>query len=422
MRIAHLLRKYDPSEWGGTESAVLQLTTDMARSGVRSVIYAPSLRERCDSVDPFGDTACSVRRFRARVPIWGLSPEQKGRMIAVGGNLVSFDLMGSLWREKNLDLVHSHAQGRLGAIGRFAARRHRIPFVVSIHGGIYDLPDEVRHALRESSKGGRDWGRLLGFLLGARHLMEHADAIIAFNPREAALIKARHPGRRVLTESHGVPTAQFARDCRPAALKAFPELAGRQMLLVLGRIDPTKNQDWLLAQAAELSRRHPGVLLMFVGSSTNREYGDAVLARIAREGLQGCVTVTGCLPVADPRLIGLLQQARAVVLPSKSETFGIVIVEAWAAGTPVVSSRSSGASALVEEGVNGLLFDLNEPATFHAAVDRVLGQPELAAQWGAAGRARAVAEFDTSVCVGRMKRLYEELIEEKHALRHPAGR
>ena len=117
-------------------------------------------------------------------------------------------------------------------------------------------------------------------------------------------------------------------------------------------------------------------------------------------------------------MIGLLQEARAVIVPSKSETFGIVIVEAWAAGTPVISSRTSGASALVQDGVNGLLFDLDRPATFHAAMDRILERPELAEEWGAAGRARAVAEFDTSVRTDRMRRLYENLIEEKNALRH----
>jgi glycosyltransferase involved in cell wall biosynthesis len=105
-----------------------------------------------------------------------------------------------------------------------------------------------------------------------------------------------------------------------------------------------------------------------------------------------------------------------------SETFGIVILEAWAAGTPVISSRTSGAAALVDEGVNGLLFDLNRPATFHSAVDQILTQRELAAQWGAAGRAKAIARFDTSVRADQMKCLYGELIEEKNALRHSSGR
>jgi glycosyltransferase involved in cell wall biosynthesis len=418
MRVAHLLRKYDPDEWGGTESAVLQLTTDLAKHGVGSVIYAPRLEAASGSADPFGVTESVVRRFQAHVPVWGISAERKGQLVAVGGNLISFGLMRSLWGDAGVDLIHTHAQGRLGAIGRVVARGRRIPFVISIHGGIYDLPAEVRQGLRNPGAGGWDWGKPLGFILRARRLMDQADAIITLNPREAALIRERHPGRRVLMEPHGVPTALFSKESRSAALEAYPELKGRTLLLVLGRIDPVKNQDWLVANAAEIARRHPGILLMLVGAVTNREYGNALKERIAREGLQDVVMLAGCLPFGDPRLVGLLQEARAVVVPSKSETFGIVIVEAWAAGTPVISSRTSGASALVEDGVNGLLFDLEKPATLHAAIDRVLERPELASEWGAAGRAKAVAEFDTSIRADRMRSLYENLIEEKNALRH----
>jgi starch synthase len=421
MRVAHLLRKYNPSEWGGTESAVLQLTSDMLKKGVEPVVFAPRIPPGGDSMDPFGAGDGAVRRFRACMPVWGVSSARKAQMISVGGNLVSFDLMGALWRERDIDVVHSHAQGRLGAIARVVARARHIPFVLSIHGGLYDLPAAVMAQICPPPAGW-DWGRPLGMMLRARQLMDQADAIITLNPREAAMIRKRHPGRRVVVEPHGVPTELFSCECRPAALAAFPELKGRSVLLVLGRIDPIKNQDWLIAEVAELARRHPRAILVFVGASTNREYTAAIESRIDRDGLRGLVLMAGCLPFGDPRLIGLLQQARAVVLPSKSETFGMVIVEAWAAGTPVISSRTSGAVALVEDGVNGILFDLEHPETFHAAVDQVLSQPEKAAQWGLAGRAKVIAEFDTSVRADRFKRLYEELIEEKNALRHPSRR
>jgi alpha-maltose-1-phosphate synthase len=422
MRVAHILRKFDRSEWGGTESAIFQLTNDLSTVGVESVIHAPRLPRRERSVDPFAPSERNVRRFGTLVPIAGISSKQKARLVAVGGNLISFDLMGSLWLDGKLGVIHSHAQGRLGSIARVVAEARRMPFVLSIHGGLYDIPEEVREGLRKTAAGGWDWGKPLGFVLRSRQLISRADAIITFNRKEADHIRERHPGRRVITESHGVPTALFARDCRAEATETFPRSRGRSVLLVLGRIDPTKNQDWLIAQAAELVRRRPEALLVFVGPDTNREYADAIRARIEREGLQDCVMMVGSLPFGDPRHIGLLQLAKAVVLPSKSETFGIVIVEAWAAGTPVVSSRTSGAAALITEGVNGLMFDLERPETFHAAVDRVLDHGDQARQWGEAGRAKAVAEFDTSNSANRMRRLYEDLIEEKNALRHHSGR
>lgn len=420
MRIAHLLRKYDPAEWGGTETALERLLTGFAGLDVSSVIYAPRLPAPSTAADPLAAAGCAVRRFRAFIAIWGISTELRRQMVAVGGNVMSFDLPGALWREPGLDVIHSHALGRLGAIGRVVARRRGLPFVVSVHGGAYDLPAGVRAEMDRSNAGGWDWGRPLGLLLRARHLFAESDAIITVNAREAELIRARHPGRKVFVQPHGVPLALFAADHRAAARAAFPSIKDRAVLLVPGRIDPVKNQDWLVAQAADLARRHPRVLLVLVGACTHRVYGEALQARIAREGLGGHVLLAGKLPPGDPRLSGLFQEAQAVVLPSLSETFGLVILEAWAAGTPVLSSRTSGATALVEDGVNGLLFELADPASFHAAADRLLAQPERKAQWGAAGRAKVVSDYDTAVLAARMKRIYGELIEEKNAHRHPA--
>jgi len=422
MRVAHLLRKYDPTEWGGTETAIHQLTSGLAVHGVESIVYAPRIPFPDGPADPLAGAGRSVRRFRACLPVWGLPVERRRQLVALGGNQISFDLPGALWRENKLDVIHSHALGRLGAIGRVMARSRRIPFVLSVHGGLYDLPVSVHEALVRPAIGGWDWGRPLGLLLRSRHLLAEADAIVTVNAREAELIRERHPRQRVFFESHGVPAAVFAQDSRAAARQAFPMLQGRWVLLVLGRIDPTKNQEWVIAQTAELVRRHPRICLVFVGACTNEAYGSTLEARIAQEGLQANVLVVGSLPFGDPRLVGLLQAARAVVVPSVSETFGIVILEAWAAGTPVISSRTSGATAIVQEGVNGLLFDLAHPATFHAAVDQVLLRPALGLELGAAGRAKVVAEFDTAMLAGRMKQLYAELIEEKHALRHPARR
>ena len=422
MRVAHILRKYDPTEWGGTETAIARLTAGLAGQGVDSVVYAPRLARTMTAADPLAAAGCVVRRFRAFVSVWGIAAEQKRQLVAMGGNLLSFDLPGSLWREPGLDVIHAHVLGRLGAIGRAVARGRRLPFVLTVHGGAYDLPVAVRQELVKPAAGGWDWGRPLGLLLRARHLFAESDAIITCNQREAELIRARHPGRRVYVQQHGVPAALFAPDNRPMAREAFPALQGRAVLLVLGRIDPTKNQEWLVAQAAELARRHPRILLVLVGACTNQRYCAALSTRVTREGLHDCVLLTGNLPPGDPRLIGLLQEAQAVVLPSLSESFGIVILEAWAAGTPVISSRTTGAAALVEDGVNGWLFDLDRPASFHATVDRLFAQPEQRAQWGAAGHAKVMAEYDTAVLAGRMKRIYLELMEEKNAHRNPARR
>lgn len=419
MRVVHILRKYDPAEWGGTETAIYQLTNGLATHGVESAVYAPRLTRASSAPDPFADSGCAVRRFRACLPVWGMSAARRNQLVAVSGNLVSFDLIGALWREKQAAVIHSHVLGRLGAVGLRIARRRRIPFVASVHGGLYDLPPAVRqNMLQGDGRNGVDWGKLVGMLLRSRGMVDEADAIVTCNPREAKLIADRHPRLRVMVQPHGVPAAKFAEDRRGEALRAFPHFQGRTLLLMPGRVDPVKNQDWVAAQTAQLARRHPQVLVVSVGPCTDAAYGQALESRLRQAGLQHHFALAGKLPPGDPRLIGLLQLASAVVLPSLSETFGLVILEAWAAGTPVISSRTSGALSLIEPGRNGWLFDLTAPDGFHAAVDELLADPARGRAMGDAGRAVVRREYDSGVLAGRMQQLYRELSLQPHALRN----
>jgi len=184
MRIVHLLRKYNPAEWGGTETAIHRLFTGLRAHGVDSDVYCPWIPPSA-TADPLAGVGCRVKRFRACVPVWGISPEQKRQMISVGGNLMSFDLIRSLWREKNATVIHSHTLGRLGGIGRTVARQRRLPFVVTIHGGVYDLPPELKKSFDTPDPRGWEWGKLFGLLLQARRVLDDADAIVTCNAREA---------------------------------------------------------------------------------------------------------------------------------------------------------------------------------------------------------------------------------------------
>jgi len=115
-----------------------------------------------------------------------------------------------------------------------------------------------------------------------------------------------------------------------------------------------------------------------------------------------------------------MQDARIALLSSISETFGLVILEAWAAGTPAVSSRTSGASALIEPGETGWLFDVERPESFHSAVDIVMRDRERVRHVVATARERVARDYDTRVLAARLKELYEELTEAKHAHSHSA--
>src|SRR5262245_1259817 len=100
MRVAHILRKYDPAEWGGTETAIERLFDEL-QPAVTPIIYCPRLEKdgtsrngaansRPDNFrDPLAERGYRIQRFRACVPVWGISKRQRRQMVSVGGNLLS---------------------------------------------------------------------------------------------------------------------------------------------------------------------------------------------------------------------------------------------------------------------------------------------------------------------------------------------
>lgn len=410
LRVGHVLRKCNPDEWGGTETALQRLCDSLRPLDVQSIIFCPRLPAPIQR-EPFAHAGHGVRRFQAALPIWGISEDQRQRAIAVGGNLLSLHLPLQLLREPGLDVIHAHTGNRLGAAAWRAARLRRVPFVMTIHGGVLDLPDAVRRTLAEPLHGGFEWGRLFGLLLGSRGLIANADLVIAVNRTEAALLARSFPRLAVEVIPHGIPVAQYRRDCRFAALTAFPSLRGRRVVLVPGRIDRPKNQAWVVEQWPALHERHPDARLVLAGSVTDVEYGAQVKRAIRERGLEDSVLLTGGLPHADERLIGLFQLAQMVALPSLTETFGLVLVEAWASGTTVLTTRTSGAREIVTDGEDGLLYDLAEPGSFHRAVDLLLGNDELRARLSSSGQRQAEASYDERVVATRMRGVYERLVE-----------
>lgn len=418
MTVVHVLRKYNPAEWGGTESALQRLFDGLQPVGISNLVYCPR-GPAAPARDPLAETGCTIKRFRACVPVWGISREQKEQMISVGGNLMSFDLVTALWREADASLIHTHALGRLGGIALSVAKRRNLPFVVTIHGGVLDIPDQLKQSF-EQPIGGFEWGKLFGLLLQSRHVLADADAVITCNQREADRVQEKFPGKRVQVQPHGVPVGAFSKDCRAAADGAYPSLVGKRVLLSVGRIDPVKNQLWVVERMPAIIMRHPEVMLVLAGACTDQQYGAALERRIRELALEDKVLLTGGLAPGDPRLIGLMQRSAGVVLPSISETFGLVILEAWAAGTAVISSRTSGASALIKPDENGWLFDLETPESFLRALDQLLKDPIKREQFARAGHELAINEYDTRVVAGKVRDLYSEVIEEKNALRHSA--
>lgn len=415
MQASHILRKYDPAQWGGTETAVQRLVQGLQMQGISSMVHAPQNIGHSD-IDPLHSAGARIQRYRAFVPVAGISADQREALVSWGGNLFSFELFWQL-RSSGSQVMHSHALNRIAGISLMAARSRGVPHVITLHGGALDIPDEVNAKLTAPLKGGFEWGKALGALVRSRHVLQNTDAVFTCNPREAALLQKKYPHQRIIVQPHSVPAAKYAADGRAAALKAYPQIAGRDLIVKVARLDPAKNLPWLVRQLPAIKRRHPRAMLVLIGAGTTQSVVEELHREIARLGLAGDVLLTGGLESGCAELVGLIQSARLFVLCSTAEPFGIVILEAWAAGTPVLSSRTSGPASLIEHGRTGLLFDLDQAADFHSAIDTLMINQKLHRHLSSEALDHVRAEYDVPTVAARVARVYEELVEAKKILK-----
>jgi glycosyltransferase involved in cell wall biosynthesis len=162
----------------------------------------------------------------------------------------------------------------------------------------------------------------------------------------------------------------------------------------------------LVEAGARLAPALPTIVFALAGAAGDAEYADALRARIAEAGLDRHFRLLGF----QAEVQDLLSIAQALVHPSHSEGFGLAILEAMAAGLPVVATRSGGPEEIVEEGVSGLLVPVGDPPALAAALRRVLAEEDLAAALARGGRARAGA-FTLAATARRTEEVYRELVE-----------
>jgi len=168
--------------------------------------------------------------------------------------------------------------------------------------------------------------------------------------------------------------------------------AGRIVIGIVGRLQPWKNQHRLLEAVALLRAEGMPVHALVVGGSAyglSPEYARAVEAAAASADLAGAVTLTG--QVADARrLIGAVD---VLVNASDGEPFGIVLIEAMAAGVPVVAVGHGGPAEIVEHERSGLLVDSSDAQALATALRRLVCDTELRQRLGAGGHQRFTEQF-----------------------------
>jgi phosphatidylinositol alpha-mannosyltransferase len=193
-----------------------------------------------------------------------------------------------------------------------------------------------------------------------------------------------------------------------ANAKPFPEFQdGKVNLFFVGRVEPRKGAMYLLRAYARIKERHPNTRLIVAGRGP--EIGD--LRRFAHERRVEDVFFAG--RVSDEDKARFYKTADVFVAPSTGqESFGIVLLEAMAAGRAVVASDIHGYKRVVQRNVTGLLVEPKDPDALADAIERLIVDPARRRSLGDAGARRAI-EFDWQHVTGELVNVYEEVIARR---------
>ena len=262
------------------------------------------------------------------------------------------------------DLVHIHALYQYpSTAGALYCRRHRIPYVITPHGSLDPFLFR-RHRARK-------W--LYEFMFERRNLREAA-AVHFTTTEEMELARLSGLRFRGLIAPLGVEFEDAPDDWARLVDTTWPGLAGKEVILFLGRINFTKGLDVLARAFSTIHGQRKDVQLVIAGPD-NEGYGDQVRKWLAQANCLSGVTFTGM--VQGGLKASLLRRAQVFGLPSYTENFGIAVVEAMGAGLPVAISNRVKIWREVHEARAGLVSD-PDPDQFAQILLAILNNPVAA--------------------------------------------
>ena len=387
MRIVHVTLRFDAP--GGVEANVHEVTRRLLVAGEDVRVFASDLYdegrwERRINYRPTVD-GVPVRRF----PVF--------KRLVPGLTMPLMTGLIDALRTEPVDLIHAHSH-RYGHVleAALVARRRRIPFVVSTH---YHPADRGEPPLKRGMLRVQD----IGFGMTAYRA---ADALVVETHQEAARIAEFAPATKVRVIPPGVDLEEWGRPETANPPSGLPD----RYLLWAGRIAPNKGLSGLVRSLAMIPKgeRIPLVIL-------GRDWGE----RPALETLAASLGVTDDLVwlghLDDPaQFRTTFRRAALFVLPSEWEAFGLVLLQAMAAGVPILATAVGGVPEVLDQGHAGRLVPYGDPPALAAGIRELLGDPRAAKALAEGGRAR-VKEFTWARAAERHLSLYRELTQRGSA-------
>lgn len=403
LRVLMLSWEYVPNVIGGLGQHVTALVRAMGNELARRPHHEIHvLTPRVSPVSAHETLGPNVHIHRfpwpqaSAVHIYDNSGDLFGQTMQANERLVETALM--LARDRTFDLLHVHDWLPVQAALELGHIWH-VPLVSTIH----------------ATEKGRHRGYLANELSWKIHGLEESlcqasrHIIVCSHFMRGMLMDTFHvPAPRLRVIPNGIEDSPF-RECPPAQMAQLArqfKAQGEFLLLFIGRQTHEKGLHVLMDALPGIRARHPKVRLLVVGRNSER-----LEEEIAWRGLDEAITLLGF--VADRVRNGLLQVADMLIVPSLYEPFGIVALEAMAAGCPVIASHVGGLAEVVTHEKTGLTIYPNDPDSICWAVDQILTHPLQARQRAQNAQQVIRTKFGWPRIVQRTLAVYDLLREDR---------
>ncbi|MCH9831256.1 MAG: D-inositol-3-phosphate glycosyltransferase [Actinomycetia bacterium] len=389
MRIALLSIHTSPLDQPGTGDAggmnvyIVETAKRLAQSGIEIDIFT---RATTSHLAPTVDLVPGVKVVHITAgPFEGLlKNDLPGQLCAVTAGVLRTEASKT---EGYYDLIHSH-YWLSGQVGWLASERWRVPLVHTMHtmGKVKNLElaagDKAEPEMR---------------LIGEQQVVDVAQRLVANTEVEAQELTKFYQAdpHKIDVVNPGVDLELFSPGSQTKARKKLGIPLDASMLLFVGRIQPLKAPDILIRAAAELIAMRPelrsSLLVVICGgvSGTGADHPDALRNLASDLGLLDLIRFEP--PSSRDELVTWYRAADLTVVPSYSESFGLVAIESQACGTPVVASAVGGLKTAVADGVSGRLIQGHNPIAFSHVLNQLLMNPTLRAELSAGSRMHAAA-------------------------------
>jgi hypothetical protein len=382
MRILFISDVYFPRV-NGVSTSIRTFRTDLASAGIETALVAPAY----DAVPGAPADSGVIRVPSSAVP--GDPEDRRMRWRSLCAVLAGLE-------SEHFDLVHIHTPFLAHYAGLRFARRAHLPVIATYHTFFEEYLHHYVPILP----------RLLGRALARRFARSQCDALTALvAPSEPMrqLLRAYGVGTRIEVIPTGLPAERYVRGDGAAFRRTHGIALDRPLLLYVGRVAHEKNIEFLLHSFVVLRRSRPDALLVICGEGPARPQLQGLARRL---GIASALQFIGYLE-REHALADCYAAADVFVFASRTETQGLVLLEALAQGCPVVSTAILGTASILQPGC-GARVAPEKPDVFAKTVLDVLDDPQRAARLSAQGLdyARSWASMHMA---WRLAKLYREL-------------